>query len=228
MEENRDLYTTKIAELKAELGKKADDQELWFELGNAYWEEGKYTKAKAAYLKALEKGEVFAELLGNLGAVLLELGEIEEAEEKLRACLSMAPSEYRVYQINLANALFMRGEKDEAKELLREALRKANDQEEQYLLRYNLGLMELDTNPRKSVRHFTEATKLKATSEAYYELACALARIGKISQSATSLKNAIEQDASLVNFAKNDPDLEKTVRHPSIIRLLKRELEDAQ
>ncbi len=222
MEEHEGPHTTRISKLKEKLEMEPDNQELWFELGNEYWEEGEHAKAKTAYLKALEIGNVFPELLGNLGAVLLELGEIEEAVEKLQKCLSMAPSNQRTYKINLANALFLKGEKNEARELLREALRKANDPEEQYLLRYNLGLMELDEKPHKSVRHFSEATKIKGTPEAYYELACALARVNKISQSAAALKKAIEQDSTLANFAIKDPDLEKTVRHQSISALLKR------
>ena len=60
---------------------KPEDELSWFFLGNAWYHQGDYVRALAAYIEALEINESFVECTANAAVVLRELGEREEAEK---------------------------------------------------------------------------------------------------------------------------------------------------
>lgn len=60
---------------------KPEDELSWFFLGNAWYHQGDYVQALAAYIEALEINEFFVECTANAAVVLRALGEREEAEK---------------------------------------------------------------------------------------------------------------------------------------------------
>jgi len=66
-------------------------------LGMAYADAGKFEEALGQYERALATGEVYPQVHHNLGNVLLELNDVERAEESYRQAIEMSPGFFPAY-----------------------------------------------------------------------------------------------------------------------------------
>jgi tetratricopeptide (TPR) repeat protein len=116
--------------------------------------------------------------LVNLGAVVQERGEIEEAIGYFRESLRIEPHQHEAYN-NLGSAMRLRGELDEAIEAIRRSLAVEPD----YVLAHNsLGLVQHDRGDYdEAVRSFERALELRPDfAPAHTNLGISLAAQGRL------------------------------------------------
>lgn len=109
----------------------------YYNLGNSYFNQEKYSQAVASYEKALK---IDAELLKarfNLSLALIRLNRAAEAEILLQELLAEDPVNLSILEI-LAYNYHIQGKTEEAIELLEDVLEKAP---ESVSARYNLGIL---------------------------------------------------------------------------------------
>ena len=94
----------------------------------------------------------------ELGRMLLELGRLEEARERLMATLVLDPESPEAY-VNLGILNVREGKSDEAQRYLRKAVEL---DPASHLSQYNLGFLLLDQNkPREALPYFRAAARLE-------------------------------------------------------------------
>lgn len=67
--------------------------EISYVLGQAYWKNGQKDKSKECFLAELQKNEINQKVLLSYSLLLLEMGELEQAEGTLRLILNLKPND---------------------------------------------------------------------------------------------------------------------------------------
>ncbi|MGA2787076.1 MAG: tetratricopeptide repeat protein [Verrucomicrobiota bacterium] len=149
-----------------------------------YWQD-----SEMLYRHTLEVSENNYLAHNNLGATLVEKGQIDEAISQYRQAVHLKP-DYAGYQYNLGVALNKKGQTDEAIRQFQEAIRLAPDYAEAY---NNLGsVLVAKGQTEEAISQFQEAIRLKPDdAEAHYNLGIALGMNGQIDEAIGQFQEVI-------------------------------------
>ena len=101
--------------IEAGLRLEPDNPGALFDLGNAYYKLNRYEDAIASYENAAEQDAKFWPAVNNIGLVLYESGDVEEAISKWREALEIATEEEATEpQLAIAVALYAKGDHSQA------------------------------------------------------------------------------------------------------------------
>jgi tetratricopeptide (TPR) repeat protein len=176
----------------------------YYNLGNAFWHDGKYAEAEEAYREALSLKPGYPEAHFNLGKALRDQGRLDEAEEEYRLSIKLKPGFPEAHN-NLGNALAGQGRYQEAEAEYREAIRLNPDFAEAH---YNLGdalwNREEDGEAEKEYR---EAIRLKPDyAEAHNNLGVLFWNQARNGEAERELREAVRLEpgypAALENLAE--------------------------
>jgi len=157
-----------------------------------------YTNALPHYKKALRLNPQDAEVHCNLGAVLQDLGRLEESEASCRQAIRLKPDLAEAHN-NLSDTLRDLGRLEESEASSREAIRLKPDYAKAH---NNLGnaLIELG-RLKESEASYRQAIRLKPDlAEAHNNLGNALIELGRLEESKASYRQAfhLKQDFNSV------------------------------
>lgn len=155
-----------------------DDNDIAHDaLGMSCLKEKKYAEAVYHLKETIKLKPNYPNIHGKLGLVLLEAGEIENAEQQFRKALSYKSKlvDTHYWHLNLAESLRKLGRSGEAIEHYRHALELRNDDANTHSI---LGVILLRKNRAdEAVKHLTEAVRLSPDHMGYRSnLAKALSR----------------------------------------------------
>jgi Flp pilus assembly protein TadD len=173
------------------LSRQPDNPALWFFLGFVLEGQQQYSKAEAAYRKAIDLKPDFAEAHVNLGAALRGRGKHREAEAAYRKAIVLKPDLAKAHY-NLSVALLDRQSNVEAEAAARKAIDLKPDDA---LAHYNLGLaLERQQKYDQAVAAYRKAIDLKPDyAEAHHNLGLRLMmEQARFDEAARSLKKAGE------------------------------------
>ena len=114
--------------------------EAFYDLGNAYYDEGSLERAGAALNEALERDPDHLASLVNLGVVLNEMGRADEAMGHLARAVERSPDDVLAL-CNLGLSYYAKGDHAKAVDLYTRALATEPDSQ---LAHYNLGVAFAD------------------------------------------------------------------------------------
>jgi len=171
---------------------KPTDDEAYFELGNSYREQGRFSEAESSFKKAIELNPGNDGAYIQLGWVFRDLGKLSEAESSFKKAIELNPGNDGAY-IQLGSFYQERGRFSEAESSFKKAteLNPTNDEAYGYLgsSYHDLGKWSeaeesykkaLEINPRNVGVYIRRAFS-------YYEQ-------GRFSEAEKSFKKAIELD----------------------------------
>ncbi len=73
---------------------------------------------------------------------------------------------------------------------------------------------------RQSKQLSGQSTSIDEDSEAYYQLACALTRLGRIKEALSALTKSVELDEEQVDYMVEEPDLKALSALPGFKKLI--------
>jgi Flp pilus assembly protein TadD len=160
-----------------------------------FWRDGETLFERAL---AVTKDNPVAQ--SNLGNVLDEAGQLQEAMKHFREALRLKPDDAQTHN-NLGNALLQTGQLQEAMEHFREALRLKPDA----MAHYNLGVALAQTGqPQEAMEHFQEALRLKPDDAlAHNNLGAALAQTGQPQEAVAQFRMALQLQPDLAAARNN-------------------------
>ncbi len=136
--------------------------EVYFNLGNAYFELEKYNEAVKAYTRAIELEESFARASYNLARVYLLSGEVEKGIDVLYQELEQ-DGDNSVILNTLAYAYTLSGETGKALEIYGQVLQRSQYDENAL---YNSGMLYWEEqNRQKAVEVFTSLYRINPEDE---------------------------------------------------------------
>ncbi len=114
----KDAARAEEAFLKA-LTLNSEDSEVYFNLGHALYEEGRYSQAAERLEEGLKRSPRSALGLFFLGSAYLRLGDLKKAEANLKSASSMDPAGMPAARLQLANVYLKRHDTESASVELR-------------------------------------------------------------------------------------------------------------
>jgi len=123
-----------VREMSLKAGEEPENIEVRVELGNTFYDMGRYDVAERWYREALELDPGQPRVSTDLGTALLFLGRTEEAIAQYRQSLSVQPDHAQSLQ-NLGVALFSQEKFGEAIEVWQQLIEKHPDYEENSRIR---------------------------------------------------------------------------------------------
>ncbi len=150
---------------------------------------GYWRDSEGLYRHTLEVSENNYLAHNNLGATLVEKGQIDEAISQYQEAIRLKP-DYAGFQYNLGVAFNKKGRTDEAISQFQEAIRLAPDYAEAY---NNLGsVLVAKGQIDEAISQFRKAIRLKPDdAEIQYNLGIALGRKGQIDEAISQFQEAI-------------------------------------
>jgi len=150
---------------------------------------GYWQNSEVLYRHTLKVSENNYLAHNNLGATLVEKGQIDEAISQYQEAIRLKP-DYAGYQYNLGVALNQKGQTDKAISQFQEAIRLAPDYVEAY---NNLGsILVAKGQTDKAICQFREAICLAPDyAEAHYNLGIALGMKGQIDEAISQFQEVI-------------------------------------
>ena len=184
-----------------------------YNLGLAYYEQGRTATAVEHYRQALRINPRSDRAHNNLGLALQQQGRLAEAAAHYRQALQINPDSDQAL-INLGLVLHQQGLVNDALEHYRQALR-VNPQSDQ--AHYNLGLaLGQQGQTEAAIGHYLEALKINPNfAEAHNNLGNAFFRTGNITAAIDHFRAAIQIRPGYVTARSNlDAVLKLQARHP--------------
>jgi tetratricopeptide (TPR) repeat protein len=137
-------------------------KEIYFHLGNAYYETGDTDGAVAAFLKAVELDPRYFKAEVNLALMYDEQEKYAQAIEVFEQAAEIEPKNPEVWS-HMGNTYYAQGQYAKAMELYRKAL-ELNDKAAHAL--YSIGVAFADAGIfREAVRYWTRVSQLEPESE---------------------------------------------------------------
>ncbi|KJS21967.1 MAG: hypothetical protein VR72_07670 [Clostridiaceae bacterium BRH_c20a] len=191
----------------------------YYYLGNVSREQGDHGQAIAYYRESLKVDPNFFEAQYNLGKIYAILGQSKEALQEFTKALELSPEDVDTY-INIGVELSNQGKRKEALESYEKAL-ELNP--ESYLVYSNIGVeFTALGNYEQGILYHKKALALNSFyADGWYNLACSYARADDFENSLKALERSIRLDASNIEYAKKDPELDNiksTSGYKSIIK----------
>jgi tetratricopeptide (TPR) repeat protein len=170
---------------------------FYFELAEAFWKSGRRTEAIGKYEEALKRRPGLLRAVRNLGAALIELGELDRAADVLR----QAPDDAAALA-NLGDALRRRGRLNEAAGAYTRAIRSDPDLPEAH---HGLAQTLLARGELKGARDsFLEAIRIRPDyAEAHYNWGTALGQRGDFQGAYRHLMQAVTANPRLADARNN-------------------------
>lgn len=167
-----------------------DSPRVYNNLGLAYSEMGKESKAQALYQKAIKVDSTYFDAHYNLGNTYKALGKEEEAVASYKKTVGLSPKYTKAYY-NMGITYAQMGRKEEAILSYEEAIKL---EPENAILYNNLGTVYSAMNHAdKALAYYKEAVKINPNYEkAYNNLGNAYMVLRKKEEAITSYKKAIE------------------------------------
>ena len=175
-----------------------------------------YRRALQTYKKELAPSADTWQMHVNLGGVLANLGEIDDAEYHFRKALEINKVNVPALQ-GLTQILLRKKRTKEAERLWREHLESAPDSVDGH---FNLGLLIAESSDRleEATKHLKKATEVQPEyARAHYNYGLALQKLGKLKEAEESLRRAYQlapyaQDyvVALVAFYQQQKQPEKS------------------
>ena len=166
---NQKMPEAALALLKIDEAPAANRFSAWMTAGSVFFTNGKLVRARDAFRKAIALRPYDMDARANLGAVLKELFQTEEAAALLRASLRINPLHVESLN-NFGNALQQMGESAEAENAFTEAIKNDPNSIKAHI---NLGglLVEFGRN-QEAIEYFRKALALDPNSVAVASNLC--------------------------------------------------------
>ena len=147
------------------VSKSPDKPRPYFNLGQAYFNEGEYKTALGLFVKSLslaKSPKPKPMMYEKIGATLVKLGQYEKALAALQEGLTYAPEHFEI-QVELANAYNGLGQKEKALEALEKA---AILNPESFDVQNNMGILLVQMGRlNEALDHFKKAVSLNPDSQ---------------------------------------------------------------
>jgi len=147
--------------------------DILFDLGNAYSQSGRLSRAISAYEEALKEYPDYADCLNNLACAYIEKGDnLEKAEELINSALRTNPNGKVYYMDSLGLLRLKQKRYNDAEGILSETLNAADEKKDiKALIYYHLGLVYIDTGDLGRAKTVLEKSiELNPASEAREKL----------------------------------------------------------
>jgi len=160
----------------------------YYNLGNAYYDQGNHTKAIESYKKAIELNPDDAQAYYNLGYAYREQGNNAKAIESYKKAIELDPDYAKPYY-NLGNAYYNQGNLTKAIELWEKAIELDPDYTKPY---YNLGYAyRKQGNNAKAIESYKKAIELNPDDvSAYVNMGIVYSEQGKPELQLSNYKKA--------------------------------------
>ena len=160
----------------------------YYNLGNAYYDQGNHTKAIESYKKAIELNPDDAQAYYNLGYAYREQGNNAKAIESYKKAIELDPDYAKPYY-NLGNAYYNQGNLTKAIELWEKAIELDPDYTKPY---YNLGYAyRKQGNNAKAIESYKKAIELNPDdASAYVNMGIVYSEQGKPELQLSNYKKA--------------------------------------
>jgi len=171
-------------------------------LGLLTWREGlNYTNLKTLWTATLARNPAAAIAHNNLGTLLLEEGQVDEAITHFKKALALQPNAADVHS-NLGAALLGQRRLDEAILHFRQALEIQPDSAQAH---NNLGnALSQQGHLDEAIAHFQKAAQLQpALASAQYNLGGVLLQAGRVDEAIAHLRRALELQPDLADAHMN-------------------------
>jgi len=193
--------------------------ESYYYLGNVSREQGEHNQAIAFYQKSLQVDPNFFEAQYNLGKIYAILGQTKEALQEFTKALELNPEDVDTY-INIGVELSNQGRRKEALTSYEKALELDPGS---YLGYSNMGVEFTALGDyEKAILYHKKALALNSFfADGWYNLACSYSRNNDLENSLKALERSVRLDASNIEYAKKDPELDNiksTSGYKSIIK----------
>lgn len=169
----------------------ATHPQIEYRIGQAYWAKGERKMALEHFIAELRRHPGDIEVLLDAGIVLLELNQVDAAQEKFHRVLELVPHHAQALH-HIGEILLYRGKTDEAVEAFLAAL---HNNPGQNGVNYRLGecyLLQGDTDNAR--RHLLAEMKfLPDNPDVLMDLGCLLEQVDQTTEALTCFERAIEQ-----------------------------------
>ena len=168
-----------------------------YHLGLLFFQTQRSLEAQQQFSKVLNIAPEHVGAWFNLATVQFELNDFKACAESYRAGLKINPQSDPAW-LNLGLALREVGEREEALRCCRQAL--ALNPIDPHI-HYNLALMMRESSPIEALDHYDQALRLDPQlSQAWFNRAGLLCRLGQLEPALASFEQAIELDANSAEF----------------------------
>jgi len=173
----------------------------YYNLGLAYFRQGRLDDAIAQYQKVLQINPVETDALNNLGSAFLQLGRLDEAVAYYQKALTIKPDSAETHY-NLGNAWFRQGRTDQAMTQYQVALAIDPDSAEAH---YNLGNAFLQQGRmEEATAQYQKALDLKPDyAEAQNNLGNVLVQQGRVEAAVAHFQTALARKPGYADARNN-------------------------
>jgi protein O-mannosyl-transferase len=183
------IYTDAETFWLATLRRNSDCPMAYYNLGLAYFQQGRLDEAISQYRKVLQINPDETDALNNLGSAFLQQGRLDEAIAQYRKALAIKPDSAETHY-NLGNALFQQGRTDEATAQYQEALAIKPDSA---MAHYNFANALLQQGRLdEAMAHYQKALAIKPDyAEAYNNLGNVFVQQGRMDEAIAHFQKAL-------------------------------------
>ena len=180
---------------------KPDYADAYYNMSNAFKDQGKLEKAIKYYNKSISLNPNFADAYYNMGNVLKDQGKLDEAIEAFNKAISLKPDYADAYS-NMGNALKDQGKLDEAIEAYNKAISLKPDYADTY---NNMGVTLQDQGKlEKAIVACKKAISLKPNfADAYYNMGNVLKDQGKLEEAIEAYNKALSLKPDFADAHQN-------------------------
>ena len=184
-------------------------------LGLSAWKSGDLKRARFAFEKSLELDSTNVKTLLNLGRVLLEQGQVDDAATRIGSAVTLDSNSAEVYRM-MGRVQTMRGQKDSASGSFRVAM--TIDPSDSWSMN-NLGLLLIEQGRyEEALPPLARAVELRPEAPAFANnLGVALERTGHPSAAADAFRAALKADSTYVKASKSLARVEEKSKSDSTI-----------
>ncbi len=177
------------------------DSEIHNNIGNIYFEIGKFDEAKNFYIKAINLNNNYFSAYCNLGSIFLKTGKINDAKLNFKKAISLNSDFIDAY-VGLAIAMETNGEYKEAENLYKKVISKKKHIPEVY---FNLGnILQKQEKFEDAIVSYKNAIRLNPKFiEAYNNLGNILQKQEKFEDAIVSYQNAIRLNPKFIDAYNN-------------------------
>lgn len=185
-----------------------DNHEAYYNLGNAFMDQGRLNDAASNFLQAISLKPDYVEAFINLGVVFKDQGKLDEAVSSFNKAIAFKPS-FAMTHYNLGNVLKQQGKLDDAIASFRRAI---SVEPNYYEAHYNLGVvLQAQGKLEDAVESYHKALSLQpGLAEAYNNSAMIFNELGEMDKAVTYFKKALSLKPTYAEAYKN---LSLIVRH---------------
>jgi Tfp pilus assembly protein PilF len=184
-------------------------------LGLSAWKSGDLKRARFAFERSLELDSTNVKTLLNLGRVLLEQGQVDDAATRIGTAATLDSNSAEVYRM-MGRVQTMRGQKDSASVSFRVAM--SIDPSDSWSMN-NLGLLLIERGRyEEALPPLARAVELRPEAPSFANnLGVALERTGHPSAAADAFRAALKADSTYVKASKSLARVEEKAKSDSTI-----------